>query len=200
MSENIIEKALMYAVLAHSGQVRKGKPSEPAIVHPLAVAEILRQYGADDNVIAAAYLHDVPEDTNRTLEDIRKTFGEDIEHLVDVASELDKTKTWEQRKSEKIEKMRAKSLREKLIVIADKISNIEDLERIFKEKGCVDFSAFKRGKEKQEWYYRSIYESLVHNEDKENPLFKRLENGINSVFGRTMEEYFKEQINNEREI
>ena len=200
MSENIIEKALMYAVLAHSGQVRKGKPTEPAIVHPLAVAEILRQYGADDNVIAAAYLHDVPEDTNRTLEDIKKTFGEDIEHLVDVASELDKTKTWEQRKFEKIEKMREKLLREKLIIIADKISNIEDLGRIFKEKGCVDFSAFKRGKDKQEWYYRNIYESLAHNEDKQNPLFIRLENGINSVFGRTMEEYFKEQINNEREI
>ena len=189
MSENIIEKALMYAVLAHSGQVRKGKPTEPAIVHPLAVAEILRQYGADDNVIAAAYLHDVPEDTNKTLEDIKNNFGEDIEHLVDVASELDKTKTWEQRKTEKIEKMRTKQLREKLIIIADKISNIEDLGRIFKEKGCVDFSAFKRGKDKQEWYYRSIYESLIYNEDKENPLFIRLENGINSVFGRTMEEY-----------
>ena len=200
MSENIIEKALMYAVLAHSGQVRKGKPTEPAIVHPLAVAEILRQYGADDNVIAAAYLHDVPEDTNRTLEDIKNNFGEDIEHLVDVASELDKTKTWEQRKFEKIEKMRDKLLREKLIIIADKISNIEDLGRIFKEKGCVDFSAFKRGKDKQEWYYRNIYESLAHNEDKQNPLFIRLEKGINSVFGRTMEEYFKEQINNEREI
>lgn len=199
MSENIIEKALMYAVLAHSGQVRKGKPTEPAIVHPLAVAEILRQYGADDNVIAAAYLHDVPEDTNKTLEDIKNNFGEDIEHLVDVASELDKTKTWEQRKSEKIEKMRTKQLREKLIIIADKISNIEDLGRIFKEKGCVDFSAFKRGKDKQEWYYRNIYESLAHNEDKQNPLFIRLENGINSVFGRTMEEYFKEQINNERD-
>lgn len=192
MPENIIEKALMYAVLAHSGQVRKGKPSEPAIVHPLAVAEILRQYGADDNVIAGGYLHDVPEDSNRTLEDIKRNFGEDIMHLVDVASELDKTKTWEERKKDKIEKMKSKTLREKLIVIADKISNIEDLERIFKEKGYADFSAFKRGKEKQEWYYRNIYKSLINNEDKQNSLFVRLENGINNVFGRTMEEYFYE--------
>ena len=139
MTENVIEKALMYAVLAHSGQVRKGKPSEPAIVHPLAVAEILRQYGADDNVIAGAYLHDVPEDTDRALEDIKKSFGEDIMHLVDVASELDKTKTWEERKKDKIEKMKRKTLREKLIVIADKISNIEDLESIFNIKVCADF-------------------------------------------------------------
>ena len=192
MPENIIEKALMYAVLAHSGKVRKGKPSEPAIVHPLAVAEILRQYGADDNVIAGGYLHDVPEDTDHTLEDIKKSFGEDIMHLVDVASELDENKTWEERKQNKIEKMKSKTLREKLIVIADKISNIEDLERIFKEKGYMDFSAFRRGKEKQEWYYRNIYESLINNEDKQNQLFVRLENGINNVFGRTMEEYFNE--------
>lgn len=193
MAENIIEKALMYAVLAHSGQVRKGKPTEPAIVHPLAVAEILRQYGADDNVIAGGYLHDVPEDTERTLEDIKKSFGEDIMHLVDVASELDKTKSWEERKQNKINKMKGKTLREKLIVTADKISNIEDLERIFKEKGSADFSAFRRGKEKQEWYYRNIYESLINDEDKQNPLFVRLEKGINNVFGRTMEEYFNEQ-------
>lgn len=54
MSENvnIIEKALMFAIIAHSAQVRKGKPEEPAIVHPIAVAEILRCYGADRNVIA----------------------------------------------------------------------------------------------------------------------------------------------------
>lgn len=192
MAENIIEKALMYAVIAHSGQVRKGKPTEPAIVHPLAVAEILRQYGADDNVIAGGYLHDVPEDTDRTLEDIKNVFGEDIEHLVDIASELDKSKSWEERKKHKIEKMKTKTLREKLIVIADKISNIEDLERIFKEKGKVDFSAFRRGKEQQEWYYRNMYESLANNEDRKNPLFTRLERGINSVFGRTMQEYFEQ--------
>ena len=192
MAENIIEKALMYAVIAHSGQVRKGKPTEPTIVHPLAVAEILRQYGADDNVIAGGYLHDVPEDTDRTLEDIKNVFGEDIEHLVDIASELDKSKSWEERKKHKIEKMKTKTLREKLIVIADKISNIEDLERIFKEKGKVDFSAFRRGKEQQEWYYRNMYESLANNEDRKDPLFTRLERGINSVFGRTMQEYFEQ--------
>ena len=194
MSKNIIEEALMYAVLAHSGQVRKGDPKEPAIVHPIAVGEILRQYGADQNVIAAAYLHDVPEDTKFTLENIKNTFGEDVMHLVDVACELDKTKSWEERKQHKIEKMRTKTLREKLVVIADKISNIEDLERIFKEKGCMDFSAFKRGKEKQEWYYRNIYDSLTTNEDLNNPLFKRLENSINNVFGRTMEDYKKDTM------
>lgn len=198
MSENvnIIEKALMYAMIAHSSQVRKGKPEEPAIVHPIAVAEILRCYGADKNVIAASYLHDVPEDTKFTLEDIKRNFGEDIAHLIDVASELDKSKPWEERKQNKINKMKEKVLREKLVVIADKISNIEDMNRVFKEKGYKDFSAFNRGEEKQEWYYRNMYKSLITNEDKQNPLFIRLEKGINNVFGRTMEDYFED----EREI
>lgn len=198
MSENvnIIEKALMYAMIAHSSQVRKGKPEEPAIVHPIAVAEILRCYGADKNVIAASYLHDVPEDTKFTLEDIKRNFGEDIAHLIDVASELDKSKPWEERKQNKINKMKEKVLREKLVVIADKISNIEDMNRVFKEKGYKDFSAFNRGEEKQEWYYRNMYKSLITNEDKQNPLFIRLEKGINNVFERTMEDYFED----EREI
>lgn len=183
---NIIEKALMFAMIAHSRQVRKGKPEEPAIVHPIAVAEILRGYGADKNVIAASYLHDVPEDTKFTLEDIKKNFGEDIAHLVEVASELDKSKPWEERKQNKINKMRQKVLREKLIVIADKISNIEDMNRVFKEKGYKDFSAFNRGEEKQEWYYRNIYKSLVTNEDRQDPLFIRLRNGIENVFGKEL--------------
>ena len=175
--DNIIEKAIMFATLAHEGDIRKSEPDKPKIIHPLAVAQILIEYGADNNVIAAGILHDVWEGTKYTLEDIKKVFGEDIAHLVYVASKLE--------------------LREKLVPLADKINNIESLERLFKQKGCVDFSAFKREKEKQEWYYRSIYESLIYNEDKENPLFARLERSINNVFGRTMEEY-KEAMENQR--
>lgn len=195
--ENVIEKALMFAVLAHSGQVRKGNLSEPAIVHPIAVAEILRQYGADNNVIAAAYLHDVVEDTKYTLEDIKKVFGEDVAHLVEIATEKDKSKSWEERKQTKIDSIKTKTLREKLIPLADKINNIEDMGRSFKKKGFKDFSAFNRGEEKQEWYYRNMFNSLSLNEEKENPLLIRLEKGINNAFGRTMQEY-KDSLDIER--
>lgn len=195
MSENvnIIEKALMFAIIAHSGQVRKGNPEEPAIVHPIAVAEILRCYGADKNVIAAAYLHDVTEDTKFTLEDIRRNFGEDIAHLVEVASEPDKSRPWEERKKHKVETTKGLLLREKLIPTADKINNIEDIYRKNQKLGYKDFSAFNRGEEKQEWYFRNIYKSLITNEDKQNSLFVRLEKGINNVFERTMEDYFEDE-------
>lgn len=197
MEQNIIEKALMYATLAHSGQVRKSEPDKPMIIHPIAVAQILIEYGADNNVIAAGLLHDVWEDTDKTLEDIEKNFGEDIAHLVYCASEPDKSKSWEERKIHTIEQTKKLSLREKLVPLADKINNIESLERKFKALGHKDFSAFRRGEEKQEWYYRNMYESLSNNEDKEHEIFKRFEKSINNVFGRTMEEY-KETINKER--
>jgi (p)ppGpp synthase/HD superfamily hydrolase len=191
MSENVIEKALMFATIAHSGQVRKGEPDKPQIMHPMAVAQILNEYGADNNVIAAALLHDVVEDTKYKQEDITKSFGEDISHLVEVATDSDKNQTWEERKKHKIEISKKLELREKLVIIADKINNIEDMNRIFKEKGVKDFSAFRRGEEQQEWYYRNMYFSLINGENIENPLFTRLENGINNTFGRTMEEYKK---------
>ena len=198
MEQNIIEKALMYATIAHSGQVRKSEKDKPMIVHPMAVAQILIEYGADNNVIAAGLLHDVWEDTPKTLEDIEKNFGEDIAHLVYCASEPDKSKSWEERKIHTIEQTKKLTLREKLVPLADKINNIESIERLFNKKGFKDFSAFKRGQEKQEWYYRNMYESLSTNEDKENPLFKRFETSINNVFGRTMEEY-KEAIDKKLE-
>ena len=189
--ENVIEKALMFASLAHSGQTRKGEPDKPYIVHPIAVAQILMEYGADNNVIVAGLLHDVVEDTKYSLEDIEKRFGEDIAHLVECASEPDKSKSWEERKLHTINFIKTLTLREKLVPLADKINNIENLQRVFEQKGFKDFSAFKRGEEKQEWYYRNLYKSLLENEDKENPLLQRLEDGINSVFERTMEEFDK---------
>lgn len=195
--DNIIEKAMMFAILAHSGRVRKSEPDKPEIVHPMAVAQILIEYGADNNVIAAGALHDVVEDTKYELEDIKKVFGEDIADLVNVASEPDKSKSWEERKLHTINNTRNLKLRKKLVITADKINNIESLERLFKQKGKKDFSAFKRGEEKQEWYYRNIYESLINNEDKLNPLFVRLEKGINNVFGRTMKEY-KDSLDGEK--
>ena len=194
MEHNIIERALMFAAIAHSGQTRKGEPDKPYIVHPIAVAQILMEYGADNNVIAAGYLHDVVEDTNFSIKDIKKHFGDDIADLVECATEPDKSKSWEERKIHTINTIRELSLRKKLVIIADKINNAENLKRTFDKKGFKDFSNFKRGEEKQEWYYRNVYESLYANEDKDNILLKRLETAINDVFGRTMEEYNNKEL------
>ena len=141
---DIKEKAKMFAIKAHMGQVRKSEPDKPMIIHPLSVGMLLEEYGYDDNVIAAGYLHDVVEDTKYTIEDIEKYFGKDIAYLVRGASEPDKSLSWEERKKHTINITKKLPLRNKLVICADKINNLEDLYLNFEKSGNRDFSAFKR--------------------------------------------------------
>ena len=179
---NIKEMAKTFAIEAHRGQVRKSEPEKPMIMHPIGVGIILKEFGYDDNVIAAGYLHDVVEDTEYTLEDIKEKFGEDVADLVCGASEPDKSLSWEERKQHTIDTLKDLPLRNKAVVCADKISNLTDLNIIFKRSGKRDFSAFKRGEEDQAWYYRNVYESLIHNEDKNLPIFQTLKAVLEDVF------------------
>ena len=178
----ITEKAKSFAIAAHIGQIRKSDKEKPKIIHPINVANILQEYNFDDNVIAAGYLHDVIEDTNYTKEDLLKSFGEDVVSLVLGATEEDKSLSWEERKQETITKVKTLDLRHKAIVCADKISNLEDLRIIFEINGKKDFSAFKRGFDKQKWYYTGVYDSLIYNEDEKNDMFVRLKLLIDYIF------------------
>lgn len=179
---DIKEKAREFAINAHKGQVRKSDKEKPMVIHPINVADILKEYNFDDNVISAGYLHDVIEDTKYTKEDLLKEFNEDIVSLVLGASEPDKSLSWEERKLHTINSIKKLDLRHKAIICADKISNLEDLRIIFETKGEKDFSAFKRGYEKQKWYYTEVYKSLIANEDKEYSMFTRLKLLIDDVF------------------
>ena len=76
-----IISAYEFAEKAHEGQKRTS--GEPYIVHPVSVAYILLELGMDTDTICAAMLHDVVEDTDATLEDIQKKFGQDVACLVD---------------------------------------------------------------------------------------------------------------------
>ena len=81
-----VQKAIEVAKQAHEGQLRK--TGEPYIVHPLAVKKILEEWGMDEDTIIAGILHDTVEDTNLTLEDIKKEFGESVAFLVDGVTKL----------------------------------------------------------------------------------------------------------------
>lgn len=190
----IKEKAKMFAIQAHMGQIRKSEPDKPMIIHPIGVGQLLESFGYDDNVVAAGYLHDVVEDTKYTIEDIEKEFGKDIANLVMGASEPDKSLSWEDRKRHTIEETRKLPFRNKLVICADKINNLEDLFLKFEKSGNRDFSAFKRGEESQEWYYTSIYESLVSGEDKDLPIFVRLKDILDKVFAKKEDLFFRDTI------
>ena len=179
---DIKEKAKLFAINAHYGQVRKSEVDKPMIIHPINVANILCEYGFDDNVIAAGYLHDVVEDTKYEDKDILKEFGEDILSLIMGDSEPDKKLSWEERKQYTIDEVKTLDIRHKAIVCADKISNLEDLQIVFEKNGKYDFSNFNRGYEKQKWYFTSLYDSLILNEDENFEMFKRLKNLIDEIF------------------
>ena len=85
MSERI-EAAARVAKRAHEGQLRK--TGEPYIIHPLAVKKILEEWGMDEDTIIAGLLHDTVEDTDLSLDDIRKEFGETVAFLVDGVTKL----------------------------------------------------------------------------------------------------------------
>lgn len=191
---NIKEKAKMFAVAAHMGQVRKSEPDKPMIMHPISVGQLLESFGYDDNVVAAGYLHDVVEDTKYTIEDIENEFGSDISSLVMGASEPDKSLSWEERKKHTIEETRKLPLRNKLVICADKINNLEDLFLIFEKNGVRDFSAFKRGEKEQMWYYTSIYESLIAGEDKDLPIFSKLKDILDKVFYKKEDLFLRDAI------
>jgi len=86
-----IDKALIFASAAHYaiGQVRKST-GEPYITHPIAVANIVKDYGGNDDMIAAAYLHDTVEDTSITMDIIRDTFSKNVSELVEWLTDISK--------------------------------------------------------------------------------------------------------------
>jgi len=179
---SIKEEAKEFAIKAHKNQVRKSEPEKPMIIHPINVANILEEYGFDENVVAAGLLHDVVEDTDYTKEDIEIKFGKDVASLVISATEPNKNLSWEERKQHTINETKMLDLRHKAVICADKISNLEDLRILIETNENYDFSAFKRGFESQKWYYSGIYASLIINEEEQYPLFIRLKKLIDHIF------------------
>ncbi|MCW2596462.1 MAG: relA [Jatrophihabitans sp.] len=119
----------------HRGQLRKS--GDPYITHPLAVATILAELGMDTTTLVAALLHDTVEDTRMTLEDITREFGEQVAHLVDGVTKLDKVKYGAAAESETIRKMvvaMARDPRVLVIKLADRLHNMRTLRFLPPEK------------------------------------------------------------------
>lgn len=121
----------------HIGQKRDS--GEPYITHPVAVAFILLELGMDTDTICAALLHDVVEDTNCTLEDIKKQFGQDVAMLVDGVTKLGKIPlfTREEQQAENVRKIllaMSEDIRVIIIKLCDRLHNMRTLHHRSEEK------------------------------------------------------------------
>jgi len=158
----LFDEAIQFAVEKHSGAIRK-RESAPYILHPLETAVIAGSMTSDEEVLAAAVLHDTVEDTDATLEEIEARFGARIAELV--ASETEDkregapaSETWRIRKEESLEELKkAEDPAVKILWLGDKLSNMRSFYRAWKISGDVIWESFnQKDPAQQAWYYRSI--------------------------------------------
>ena len=126
-----IQRAAQFAEVAHAGQKRKS--GEDFIEHPIAVSQVLAELGLDTTTLEASLLHDVVEDTDVTLEELREGFGDEVAGIVDGLTKLEKIefKSREQEQAENVRKMivaMAGDIRVLLIKLADRLHNMRTLE------------------------------------------------------------------------
>lgn len=156
----MIDRAIEFATKAHEGQYRKGT-KRPYIVHPVEVGDIVATMTQDEEVISAAILHDTIEDCEGvTREMLAMNFSERVAFLVAQESE-DKSKTWHERKGATIERLKTAPRDVQMIGLADKLSNMRDIDRDYPLVGEELWNRFRmKSKEIIGWYYKGIRESL----------------------------------------
>ena len=170
LNTELLDRAIIFAVKAHAGTERRGK-GYPYIVHPLEAVEIVATMTADQELLAAAALHDTVEDTEVTVDQIRAEFGERIAALV--ASESDtfeegvsEEASWHSRKRAAIERLARASHDAKIVALGDKLSNMRAIARDYAVQGDALWNIFHAKDPKDhEWHYRGLADSLKELED-----------------------------------
>lgn len=185
LDTELLDRAIIFAVRAHAGTERRGK-GFPYIVHPMEAVEIVATITPDQELLAAAALHDTVEDTDVTVEQIRAEFGDRIANLVASESDefpdgLSETESWHIRKQAAIDRLSKASRDAKIVAMGDKLSNMRAIARDYAEKGDSLWKIFHvTDKASHEWHYRGLLESLRELED--TFAFREFEQLINKVF------------------
>lgn len=122
----LLDDAIIYAATAHGGQRRK-YTNLPYITHPIEVMGIVRTVGHTEEMLAAAVLHDVVEDTASTLEDLTEAFGSTVSRLVEGLTEVWVEGNRATRKQAEVLRLAKESAEVQTIKLADLISNTADI-------------------------------------------------------------------------
>ena len=186
LDTELLDRAIVFAVRAHAGIERRGK-GFPYIVHPMEAVEIVATMTRDQELLAAAVLHDTVEDTDVTIEQIQAEFGDRVAALVASESEdkdcgVSKEESWHARKQAAIERLANASFDSKIVALGDKLSNMRAIARDYAMQGDKLWNLFNtKDRKEHEWHYRALATSL--SELKETFAYKEFVQLINQVFG-----------------
>lgn len=188
--ENIFEKACQYALIKHKNQYRKD--GSIYILHPFEVATIAGTMTNDLDVLSAAVLHDVLEDSDASLIEIKELFNDRVCKLISLETEekypnLSKKDSWKLRKIEAIKRLEeTDDIGFKIIYLADKLSNIRSLLRDINNNGIQAFNKFNVSNiDEQAWYYYSVLDNLK--ELKNTSAYFELSSKLEIIFNKNKE-------------
>ncbi len=183
----LLSLAVQLAAEKHDAMRRKGTAT-PYLLHPMEAAAIVGTMTDDPCILAAAVLHDVVEDTDTSVEEIRSLFGERVAQLVVAESENKRADrpaadTWLIRKQETIDDLRSTTdVAVKMICLGDKLSNLRSFKRDYAAIGAAFYQRFNQTDPKMHrWYHRSIADAmpeLMHTD-----AWKEYDALIKKVFG-----------------
>lgn len=187
IDSSLLDKAILFAANAHKNTERRGK-GYPYIAHPLEAMSIVATMTNDQELLAAACLHDVIEDTDITYEQIKKEFGERIADLVKAESDeefpdLDPKDSWKIRKQIAMDRLAHASRDVQMVAMGDKLSNMRAMYRDYKKVGEELWQLFHvTDPSLHEWHYRGLASALRNLEDTEP--YKEFVHLINKTFSR----------------
>ena len=166
MGKYLLNEAIEFAAQAHAGQPRKGS-NLPYIVHPMEAVAICASFTDDEEVLAAAALHDVVEDAGVAVDELQERFGARVASIVAGESEnkregIPAAQTWKVRKTESIEHLaNAEDVGVRMVCLSDKLSNIRSIQRDFNAVGEAVWQRFnQKDPAEHAWYYSTIADVL----------------------------------------
>lgn len=166
-----LDDAIEFATKKHTEQTRK-RENTPYILHPLEAAAVAAELTKDEDILIAAVLHDTVEDTDTSIDEVREKFGNRVAELVESETEnkredLPPEETWEIRKKESLEHLKnSTDPAVKILWLADKVSNIRTLYRLYQKEGDDLWNHFNmKDIKKQAWYYKTVAELLSDLDD-----------------------------------
>ena len=182
LDTGLFDKAVTFAIQAHSGTERRGK-AYPYIIHPMEAVSIVATITNDPEMLAAAMLHDTVEDTEVTIDQVRELFGNRVADLVQQeTAPLDESLTWREKKTQQIKQLAEAPYDSKIVALGDKLSNMRGIAWDYRKVGDEVWKLFHapNGKDDIAWYYRSLAEAL--SELSGTAAYKEFVNLIDEVF------------------